>query len=322
MSLFIAVIATLVDGVRYVTSELAENGTNPVWWSNRINDRVNGRFQRALHGDRGIDLMAQDWDTLIVVDAARADLFEETVDVSRFDEYRRVKSRGSATSEWSRTNFTAEYGDTVYVSGNPVPSRHITGTFHEYVEVWREGFDDDIGTIRADAVADAARAVYERHPDKRLIVHFMQPHYPFVRDERFQFSYWRNTDGIDYGGDDRARDVWDAIGLGLADRDEVWAAYRDNLEYVMEYVWDLVSALDGRTVVHSDHGNVVGARSWPIPVRTYGHPAGLRLPDLLAVPWAVIEGDRRPIRDDGAGQHGRETEDMTEKLRALGYVAD
>jgi len=264
--------------------------------------------------------MDADWDTLLIADAARADLFEECVDHERFDKYRRVESRESATAEWSRVNFTDDYGDTVYVTGNPATSKHITGSFHDYIEIWQDGLDDQLGTTPADAVADAARKAHGDYPNKRLIVHFVQSHYPLVPDDRFQFEFWQGTDGLEFGDDTRASQVWEAIGLGLADPDDVWSAYRDNLEYVMDHAWDLIEDLDGKTVVHSDHGNALGSRSWPIPVKTYGHPMGLRLSELVTVPWAVVEGERRIVRDDGANQRGHETEEMEERLRALGYT--
>ncbi len=156
-----------------------------------------------------------------------------------FDDYKRVKSRGSATSEWFKINFTGEYGNTVYISGKPVPSRHITGTFHKYIEVWKDGFDDNIGTIRADVITNTVKKVYNSYPNKRIIVHFMQPHYPFVKEEKFKFNYWNQTKGIEFGDDERANDVWEVTGLGLANKNEVWKEYKKNLEYVMKYIWDV-----------------------------------------------------------------------------------
>lgn len=91
----------------------------------------------------------------------------------------------------------------------------------------------------------------------------------------------------------------------------------------MDEVWSLIESLDGRTVVHSDHGNVIGQRSWPFPVKTYGHPPGIRLSDLRNVPWAIVKGDqRRRIREVEEIQTSDETEDddLVEKLAALGYT--
>lgn len=313
-------MTTILDKLGAACAEIADNGSDLRWWTGRLNDRINAPIQRRLFEGRGVDLMDADWDNLIIVDAARADLFEEGVDLSRFDEYRRVHSRASSTPEWSWLNFQDDYGDTVYVSGTPTPSRHITGTFHDYVEVWQDSFDESIGTVKADAVERRCREVYEQYPNKRFIFHFLQPHYPFVNDDQFRFNYWHNTEEFDYGDDERAKDVWEAVRKDLADPADVWPAYRGNLEYVMEYVWDLIDEIEGKTVVHSDHGNVMGAWSWPFPVRIYGHPSGLRLSKLTTVPWGVVEDGRREIVPGEAGISGKETRDIEDKLEALGYV--
>ena len=311
----------LVSAVQYAANEIRTNGKNPNWWRNRINDRVNRPLQQAFTPDDGVPVMDEDWDTLVILDACRADTFESVIGTDQFDEYHRVKSMESATTEWSRKNFPDSYHDTVYVSGNPVPSRHIEGEFVHYEEIWREAFDDNLGTVRAETVTEAALEVYDDYPDKRLIVHYMQPHYPFV-DHDFDIQYWNQTQGMDFGSDDRARDIWGAVGRGIVDEEEVWRGYEDNLRYVMDEVWRLIESLDGRTVIHSDHGNVIGQRSWPIPVKTYGHPPGVRLPGLRNVPWAVVEGDQRRTITEGE-IHAREEdddEDLTEKLAALGYT--
>lgn len=307
--------------LRYAADEIRENGRNPNWWRNRVNDRINRPIQAAIKDGDGVHIMEEDWDTLVILDGCRADVFEAVVGSDQFDAYRRVISRGSATSEWSRKNFPDKYDDTVYVSGNPVPTRHLTGEFVEFRQVWREAFDDELGTVRADAITEAAREAHADHPNKRLIVHYMQPHYPFVGSD-FDFSYWNQTEGIDFGDDDRAREAWSAIGRGLADKDEVLEAYENNLRYVMDSVWELVDDLDGKTVLHSDHGNLTGERSWPVPVKTYGHPSGIWLSGLRTVPWAIIDGEnRRKITSGTTSDRRRETDDDVEdKLAALGYA--
>lgn len=68
--------------------------------------------------------MEQDWDTLIVLDACRHDLFETVVDIDQFDEYRHVVSLGGATPKWTRRNFAEEtFSDTVYVASDPYTSK-------------------------------------------------------------------------------------------------------------------------------------------------------------------------------------------------------
>lgn len=313
-------LSGLNSKLSYAIGEIREKGDSLQWWRNRFHSRLNSRAHQRFASE-GIEIMKEDWDTLLIADACRLDLFTETVDTDRFDSFGSRRSKGSSTAEWSAKNFEGVYGDTIYVAGNPVPSRHISGEFFRYEEVWKEAFDPEIGTIRAEDVAAEALRQHEKYPDKRLIVHMMQPHYPFVRDSDIDFSYWNNTEGITFGDDDRARDVWDALSKGLISHDRTWEAYRRNLEYVMESVDQLLEELGGRTVVTADHGNAIGERSWPIPIRTYGHPSGVHIDPLVEVPWGVVEDGRRRIVDDGSTESVEVDEgEIEDELAALGYA--
>lgn len=115
------------------------------------------------------------------------------------------------------------------------------------------------------------------------------------------------------------RDPWMAVEAGLVDHDTLWAAYRSNLELVMEPVWRLVESLDGKTVVTSDHGNLIGERGWPVPMRLYGHPTGVRLPGLVRVPWATVEGERREIEGEETTDNLADDGVVAERLEDLGY---
>jgi hypothetical protein len=312
------------DRLRYVATELSENYDRSNWWRNRITDRIIAPTQRRFGSRAGsVHVIEEDWDSFIVLDACRLDLFEETVDLERFDKYRRVVSLGSRTDEWTYQNFHGgEFGDTVYVTGSPVTSKVVSDEFHDLIEVWTGGFDEEKGAILPSAVADAAREAHEEYPNKRLIVHFMQPHIPFVDSPEMNFrEWWTPFNDFEDTDADPPRTVWGALGMGLVAYDDVWEAYKKNLQYGFEEAMDLADDLPGRTVVTSDHGNMMGERTWPIPIRLYAHPRGLRAPPLVDVPWAVLEnGDRPEIVDDGVNSLSEgESDEMKRKLAALGY---
>jgi hypothetical protein len=50
----------------------------------------------------------------------------------------------------------------------------------KYIILFNEDWDDETGTVRAETRTNAALEAAERFPHKRLVVHYMQPHYPFV----------------------------------------------------------------------------------------------------------------------------------------------
>lgn len=257
-------------------------------------------------GERdAVRVIEEDWDNLIVIDACRADLFEQVVDVDRFDEYRREVSIDTNTTPWSIKNFKGKaLGDTVYITGNPATSKTVPDEFHRYIETWTDWED---ANYLPEPVYEEALAAARAYPNKRLITHFVQPHVPFIENPELI----DRSDGLN---------VWERIETGEVERDAVWEAYAENLRYVMPIVFDLIESLPGRTVLTSDHGNMLGETTVtgkPI----YGHPGGIRCPELLEVPWCIVEGEeRKEITDDGVESAGSVDSDLIkERLAALGY---
>jgi hypothetical protein len=317
------------DTVRYVYDGLRRGYDDPYWWRGRFLDFVVSPVHTSVYPRRtgAVDVPAADWDTLILLDACRLDLFEERVDTDRFDEYRSVTSRGSTTREWVRQNFAGrQFGDTVYVTANPYVSREAGDAFHQLVEPWIDDFDDELNTVWPETVVEAAVDAHERYPDKRVIAHFMQPHHPFVGSPDLQFDGWqieRFEDWEDDAGGRRGPHTpWDALYRGLATREAVWEAYGDNLDVAMDALDPLLEAADGRVVITSDHGNMLGERTFPVPLRVYGHPQGIRNRELVEVPWAVIDrGERREVTDGAVGSATEsEREAIEDRLEDLGYV--
>ena len=132
----------LLRKIKYAVDEISQHYQDKYWWRQRLEHRVIGPLQSRLRSHEGLDVMGEDWDNLLVIDACRTDLFEETVDTEQFDDYRVVTSKGSATPEWMEGNFAGkDFGDTVYVSGNPWVSKKAPDSFHEIINVWVDEYD-------------------------------------------------------------------------------------------------------------------------------------------------------------------------------------
>ncbi|WP_238516399.1 hypothetical protein [Thermococcus onnurineus] len=149
----------------------------------------------------------------------------------------------------------------------------------------------------------------EKYPDKRLIIHFLQPHHPYFTLRNFKddaMTLIKNSvEEGDFSLRGFPREPPHKIYLS-----EIYAyfslhrlikAYVENLRIVIPYVELLLHKLRGRTVVTADHGELFGEIVTPLlPIRVYGHGIG-RIPSLTLVPWWVVdEGDKsklRPIRD-------------------------
>lgn len=268
-------------------------------------------LQRAVL-DRGVAFLDRDWDTLIILDACRYDLFEAVNTIT--GDLSRVVSLGSSTPEFLRRNFAdTTHHDTVYVTANPQFAHHVEpGTFHAAKRLWIDDFDEAVGTVRPEAVVREARSAHEEFPNKRLIVHYMQPHYPFIGEfgQEIQESTRSGPFGID---GETYHSAWDRLEGGALTEADVWAAYRENLELTMPHVERLVDSLDGKTVITADHGNEFGRYG------VYGHPNKLYMKNLVSVPWFEIDAEsRRQVTEGGAAQRTA-TSDVEDKLEALGY---
>jgi hypothetical protein len=167
----------------------------------------------------GIDAFDEDWDTLIILDACRYDMFEQVNHIDG-DLIAQI-SKGSATAEWLKANLDGrDLRDTVYVTANPQLERNrdcLDITLHETINVWLdEGWDGETGTVRAETMTEAAFDAVDRFPHKRLIVHYMQPHYPFVTaDTDFDKDHLRHIDKDSEGPTDE--NVWNQKFMGDLD---------------------------------------------------------------------------------------------------------
>jgi hypothetical protein len=263
--------------------------------------------------DSHIDL---DWDTLIILDACRYDTFEK---YNPFDVPATcVESNASHTAEFLERTFTEDRHDTVYVTASPQVVGYES-RFHDVVHVWDSDWDDELRTVRPDSVTDAARVAMDEYPDKKIILHYMQPHYPFIGPTGRELGTHATFTG---GLQEREHlSVWELLSAGKVSIEDVRTAYEENLELVLEDVTGLISELDGKTVVTSDHGNLFGERVSPLPIRLYGHPPNIPAEKLIQVPLVELPFDSRrrtTITPPSEATSGREN--VESRLEDLGYL--
>lgn len=299
---------------------------NPGLTAFRLRQRVGKRQNRH----RGIDVMAEDWDNLLILDACRYDMFERLNPLDGRLERRR--SRGSATVEFVRNNFAGRtFNDTVYVTTNPFVSMNAGDAFHDLIELWRTDWDDGLGTVMPDVVADAVRRANERYPNKRVVGHFMQPHRPFVGSEgRALAGVGRGLQGARDKAMHGERSIeeeslWQLAETGDVSVDDIATAFDENLEVAFEEVAPLVEELDGKTVVTSDHGNILDEPAFDrisFDHRQFGHPLHCTASELVDVPWLVcpFDGRRSVVAEEPTTERDdAEDETVSDRLEALGY---
>jgi len=233
------------------------------------------------------------------------------------------ESRGSATVEFLRGNFDGEtLNDVVYTTGNPQLQRHedeINVEFHNVLNVWLEnGWDEEEDTVLPETMAARGLEMVEKYPNKRHIIHFIQPHYPFIRTgTQFDLGHLSNSKSEE-------EHLWGKLMKGELSISEsrIEEIYHNNLQEALPEVAKLVSNINGKTVITSDHGNMLGERAYPVPIQEWGHPRGIYTSNLVTVPWFICDYQkrRRIISEDGQSEDSSATsEEVTDKLEALGY---
>jgi hypothetical protein len=302
-------------------SRLRRGLRNPRLFLREANRLYHRRLNTRSYNTDGVDVFSEDWDNLIILDACRYDMFEEFCEIDGQLESR--QSRGSSTVEFLKANLTGrQLHDTVYVTANPKVHEHratLNVEFHDIVHVWQEGWDESRQSVLPETMTDFALDAADKDSDKRLLIHYIQPHYPFIGTESNPFT---DEDAFMKPNEPGS---WHRRFTGELSptSEEVWEAYTSTLECTLPEVSRLLEGLRGKSVITADHGNMVGERASPIPVREWGHPTGIYMKHLVRVPWFIQDtGNRRHIVSEEPSQHteSADAEVVNDRLRQLGYV--
>ena len=303
----------LDDWVREQTKNVRENGLDGV--RDVAYDIYAGLWWLAYPIPRGTNVYERDWDVLVILDACRVDLLRSVADEYDFigeGNVDRVESVGSMSKEWMAKTFDDDHADevaeTVYVTANVFSKRILDDDdFLELDEVWRYAWDDEEDTVLPRPVTDRAiRAAREHDPD-RLIVHYVQPHHPFLSVDGFEAATF---------GPDSSDTVVDALRKDKIERERFMRAYRDNLRVALDDVELLLSNVDGDVAITADHGDALG--EWGV----YDHPVGFLHPAVRTVPWVEAEATDTGEHVPSGWKETTETneDEVTDRLQALGYV--
>lgn len=279
-----------------------------------------------------------DWNFLIVLDACRFDFFSYFYKNYFTGTLTKHFSLGACTTEWFINSFQRNYKDTVYISANPyINSIHSeTGLnvkkrffqinakkkFYKVIDVWNFGWNDKLGTVHPKSLTDTTLSMIKKYPKKRFIIHYLQPHAPYLSNKYFakgfpkpniytgeilsgvlnvnpklqlllrSFSFILNKLFFNRFGNifnDRLREFLHfppasplAMIVRMYGLNGLRKAYADNLNIVLNHVSFLASKLSGNIIITSDHGEFLGED------RRFGHPRGSNHPIVRDVPWFKI----------------------------------
>lgn len=297
-----------------------------------IHRLVQSPFFRILY-ERG-EILQEDWDTLILLDACRYDYFSEAISFEGDLEYR--ISKGSTSKEFIAETFdNKKLHDTVYVTSNPFVGHIEDDVFHAVITLL-DKWDSELQTIPPEAVVKATKEAHKSYPNKRIISHFMQPHQPYLGNKageiRSEIRLYTKIKGFDnnlYESNSNSKTplegtrMYDAPSHPEIDvtKQDIRAAYLETLQIVLEKCENLIESIVGKTVISADHGEMLGESMNIISGECYGHPGRVWNQELRKVPWFVVPTrDRRAITSDPPNRYDTiDNTDLNSKLEALGY---
>jgi hypothetical protein len=330
-----------MDFKNYELSDIHKGIKNP----NRTKEEIINIISNLIFNFKAktsVDIMSEDWDNLIILDACRYDVFFEVIcdfdGISGSMDYRITKA--SRSKQFYQKNFDSiEFYDTILITAN-ANVEHISDLFFKTVKTY--GLEDRYSESSArkymgfwpDIVSEESIRQHKKHPDKKLVIHFMQPHAPFISETAIE-AYEKIRDQHDVGVkradlmfenrpefDNRFKAVSKHVGSwydlrreGYISQELLKNLYAENINLVLKYVRNIINSVDGKTIITSDHGEFLGENG------RFGHPSYMGEIEVRQVPWFTVENlSRRKVSfGSPVGSTKIDANIVNNNLKALGY---
>jgi len=290
-----------------------------------IPNKIEQKYSKAIfdrrYGD-GIDVMDEDWDNLVILDACRLDAFSEYNNID--GELKKVVSRGNHSKSFIDKNFAGRnLHDTIYITANPFVERISDDVFFRvyYSDLFDE-WDESMNTIPPEAVVEATIDMNRQYPNKRIIAHMMQPHAPYIGSKgkelynRCMFGLFNHNVKNHSDFDIPNVSIPQAMRGGLIKQHELRQAYEENVQIALRNAECLIEKLGGKSIITADHGELLGERV--LLKKRYSH-GRFHTPELRVVPWLIVDADERRNITSGSPKSFKNLEEKETHLEALGY---
>lgn len=252
-----------------------------------------------------LNLVNEKWDIAIVLDACRFDTFKK-LHRKYLPKGRLSKRKGTGqTSEWLKSNFS-EYQDLVFVASIPAINEQgikfygydATGKFFKLYEAFIDGFNEELGTVPPDYVVEVGTQAMIENPNKRIIIQFLQPHYPYRKTPKMTHKKLRHIIGnvIDRFS---MTTIYQKVRIKMGYTNfrnpeaytrhkeliqELIELYEDNLDWALENIASLLKRIKNKKVViTSDHGEAFGEDG------NFFHLSNIKSDAVRTVPFYELE---------------------------------
>lgn len=292
----------------------------------------------------GTNVFTRDWDLLIILDTCRVDAIKAVASEYEFiTDIDSIRSVGGRSPEWIAKTFIHRYRDEIqetgYLSANVFPERILRDKHQETASIRDEQltykFLAAIPTVDVNAlghfeylyqyepvgesgplghedggtppryVTDRGIAVGRSKNLDRLILHYLQPHPPYVANALKEDRELHRHE----------HDWWGYLGE-TGDYETIWETYLDELRYVLDDVEVLLENIDAETVaITADHGEAFG-EYWE-----FGHKTGSLHPKVRTVPWieTTATDGKTYIPSFDPPTESTSNNGLEDQLEALGY---
>lgn len=307
--------------------------------------------------ENDINILKEDWDYLIILDACRYDFFKKCYrDFFSGGVLKKATTPFTNTMEYLNGTFNEKYLDNViYISSNPFINSimkvshgglYFCGKNHffEVVDVWDWGWNKKLGTVLPEKVNEATIKSKKENKNKKFIIHYDQPHSPYISTggdhTKQNLSILKKKKSLFFRTLIKIRNImkniikndelmWkiDSI-LGLPPvrwrrlfeefgKEGIRNAYEKDLNLVLKKVKELTENLPGKYIITADHGEMLGESG------RWGH--GYSYKECREIPWLIIKSKgakksnyKKMLKKNRKNKNFEEK--IKERLESLGYL--
>lgn len=227
------------------------------------------------------ELLKADWQTLVILDACRYDIFSDVVTEYNIKGNLQVAdTEACRTSRWYRHHWGGEHKDTILVTAHPMPFRELIHRNFYRAELVGERMPE---CLYPEVTLGPTVNWQQQYPDKRFLVHLLPPHLPYLGPKGIEFlkkiGAHKFTRGKEINGTRLYNFIQEKGRLEGWERQRL--CYRENIKVALDALVKYLNILRPPIVISADHGEHIGEDGF------YGHKGGKLV--LRHVPWMEIE---------------------------------